>query len=224
MSCSVQNRNSSTGCHRQLIYRIQNHGSVQCLSVSFILTGGSHPVWNFHYIWIFGIFVFSISVSQIKSWFVSVFTTCCDSVFIVCWQNQCVQLVFLCSGRAGSGRASVCLSLSLSLSLWSSASLCQLQRCPTFTCLPSLHLTACLKKINISAGEEKRRLPSEVFICAGRRRREQRERPVRETPGFWISSSSFSCLNQCSRLKQQPARQRSDQRGSRGQWYDWTKL
>lgn len=118
----------------------------------------------------------------------------------------------------------LCLSQPLSLSLWSSASLCQLQRCPTFTCLPSLHLTACLKKINISAGEEKRRLPSEVFICAGRRRREQRERPVRETPGFWISSSSFSCLNQCSRLKQQPALQRSDQRGSRGQWYDWTKL
>lgn len=125
------------------------------------------------------------------------------------------------SGRAGPGLG---VSQPLSLSLWSSASLCQLQRCPTFTCLPSLHLTACLKKINISAGEEKRRLPSEVFICAGRRRREQRERPVRETPGFWISSSSFSSVNQCSRLKQQPARQRSDQRGSRGQWYDWTKL
>lgn len=33
-------------------------------------------------------------------------------------------------------------------------SLCQLQRCPTYRCLPSLHLTACLKKINISAGRE----------------------------------------------------------------------
>lgn len=47
------------------------------------------------------------------------------------------------------------LDLSLLLPLWSfAASLCQLQRCPTFRCLPSLHLTACLKKINISAGKE----------------------------------------------------------------------
>lgn len=57
----------------------------------------------------------------------------------------------------------VCLSacvalrklLSPSLRLFSFlVSLCQLRHCPTYRCLPSLHLTACLKKINISVGRE----------------------------------------------------------------------
>lgn len=58
------------------------------------------------------------------------------------------------------------LSLSLFISSSVSTSLYQLQHCPTFRCLQSLHMTACLKKINISAGKETKASIWCVYLCS----------------------------------------------------------
>lgn len=93
------------------------------------------------------------------------------------------------------------LFCSLSLSLcYFSVSLCQLQRCPTYRCLPSLHLTACLKKINISAGKEAKASVWCVYLCSSRVWTYCKNTVV---PRFW-PLLLFIPLNPCNRDKKKP--------------------
>lgn len=84
----------------------------------------------------------------------------------------------------------------LSLCPWCfSTSLRQLQLCPTYRRLPSLHLTACLKEINISAGKEMKASiwcvylfswddKSGLWACC----------TITDAPWFWVSTVYISFL------------------------------
>lgn len=91
-------------------------------------------------------------------------------------------------------------------------SLCQLQHCPTYRCLPSMRLTACLKKINISVGGEAK--ASIWCVYLGGRRTPEHAAQWRVVPLFHLLLSLFHftslspslsflilfffCLNPCS--------------------------
>lgn len=85
----------------------------------------------------------------------------CLALFSLSWRNV-FEFFSVCIPRHLSVWASVS-NLVLFCLRYFLVSLCQLQRCPTYRCLPSLHLTACLKKMNISVDKEGKALP-DVFI------------------------------------------------------------
>lgn len=92
------------------------------------------------------------------------------ALFSLSWRKV-YEFFSVCVHRHLSVWASVA-SLVLFCLRYFLVSLCQLQRCPTYRCLPSLHLTACLKKMNISVGKEGKALP-DVFISRCRPPRER---------------------------------------------------
>lgn len=123
----------------------------------------------------------------------------------------CVSLSVCCICL--SACAALRQPLSPSLRLFSFlVPLCQLQHCPTYRCLPSLHLTACLKKINISVGREAKASIWCVYLGGRRKNTPHSDVSYLYSTSFSLSLSFylylplfflifffFFCLNPCRR-------------------------